>query len=325
MKAAVRTDRGMALLEVAMPRPGPHEILVKVRASSLNRADLALVDGLAHGAHGGTGTRLGLEWSGDVVEVGAEVAAFGVGDKVMCSGVGGFAEVAVTDWRRAFPFPHRAIGYEAAACLPISLRTTWTALSRVGQLQPGEAVLVLGASSAVGLMSLQVANLLGAGIVIGTSTNPARRARLGEFGADAALDSNDPGWVEKVHALTDGRGADLAIDFLAGPLINDCMRAVALGGRIVNVGRMAGETGHFDFDLHSMRRIRYLGTTFRTRTIEEVGEIARQVATGLWPALEAGRLGVPIDVRLPLARVAEACELMRRNAHFGKIVLTAEP
>jgi NADPH2:quinone reductase len=321
VKAAVRTEEGTRWLEVETPRPAATEILVKVRACSLNRADLALVDGRAHGAHGGPGTRLGLEWSGDVVEVGSDVTAFAVGDKAMCSGVGGFAEYAVTDWRRAFAFPARPIGYEAAACLPISLRTTCTALAVVAKLQRGETVLVLGASSGVGLMTLQVAKELGAGLVIGTSTNPARRARLAEFGADAALDSNDAAWVEQVQALTGGRGVDVAVDFLAGPLLNDCMRAVAIGGRIVNVGRMAGESGPFDFDLHSMRRIQYLGTTFRTRTLEEVRTIANEVRERLWPALEAGRLGVPIDVRLPLDQVAEACELMRRNAHFGKIVL----
>ena len=91
-------------------------------------------------------------------------------------------------------------------------------------------------------------------------------------------------------ARTGGRGVDLVVDFLAGPLINDSMRATALGGRIVNVGRMAGETGTFDFDLHSIRRIQYLGTTFRTRSHEEVGAIGEQVKADFWPALRAGRL-----------------------------------
>ena len=185
-----------------------------------------------------------------------------------------------------------------------------------------KSVLVLGASSGVGLMSLQVAKLLGAGTVIGTSTKADRRKRLPEFGADVAIDSNDPEWVEQVLERTGGLGVDLLIDFLAGPLINASMRAVKLGGRIVNVGRMAGESGQFDFDLHSMRRIQYLGTTFRTRSADEVHAIQQQVRTDLWPALEAGRLGVPIDAALPIERVQEAFDLMRTNGHFGKIVLT---
>ncbi|MEN4922832.1 zinc-binding dehydrogenase [Achromobacter spanius] len=324
MKAAVRTEKGIAIAEVPIPEPKPTEILVRVRASSLNRADLSLVDGKAHGAHGGAGTVLGLEWSGDVVKVGAQVKAYQPGDKVMCSGIGGFAEYAVADWRRVFPFPDPAMDYETAACLPVALRTTHTSIAVTGQLQKGQSVMILGASSGVGLMSLQVAKLLGAGLVIGTSTKPDRRERLKDFGADVVLDSNDPDWVRQVLAHTGNAGVDLLIDFLAGPLINDSMRAVAIGGRIVNVGRMAGETGTFDFDLHSMRRIQYLGMTFRTRTPEDFGVIAQRVQEAFWPALQAGGLRLPIDARLPLDSVLEATELMRSNAHFGKIVLTQQ-
>ncbi|XAH21252.1 zinc-binding dehydrogenase [Xylophilus sp. GW821-FHT01B05] len=321
MKGAVLTPQGIDIQELPVPRPGRTELLVKVRASSLNRADLFLVQGRAHGGHGGTGTQLGLEWSGDVVAIGAEVPAFKVGDRVMCSGIGGLSEYAVADWRRTFSFPQRDIGYAAAACLPVSLRTTHVSIATTGRLRRGESVLVLGASSAVGLMSLQVAKLLGAGLVIGTSTKADRRAKLGEFGADVTIDSNDANWAEQVLRHTDGRGVDLLIDFLAGPLINDSMRAVKLGGRIVNVGRMAGESGTFDFDLHSMRQIQYLGTTFRTRTADEVLAIQRQVQDDFWPALEAGQLGVPIDATLPIERACEAFALMKANGHFGKIVL----
>ena len=322
MKAAILTSRGAEVLEADQPVPKASEILVKVRASSLNRADLLLVDGKSHGLAGGVGTPLGLEYSGDVVAVGGDVTAYRPGDRVMCSGNGGFAEYAVTDWRRAFPIPMAAMDYETAACLTVAVRTTHVAVVTHGQLQRGQSVLVLGASSGVGLMVLQVAKLLGAGTVIGTSTKADRRAQLGDFGADIALDTGESSWRDHVLKHTGGRGVDLVVDFLAGPFINDSMRATALGGRIVNVGRMAGESGDFDFNLHSLRRIQYLGTTFRTRTADEVAAISEGVKTDLWAALRDGKIRLPIDVRLPLERVAEACELMRRNEHFGKIVLT---
>lgn len=322
MRGAVLTPSGISLEDLPVPRPKATEILVKVRASSLNRADLAMADGRPHGSLGGAGTRLGLEWSGDILAVGEEVNTFKVGERVMCSGNGGLSEYAVADWRRTFPFPKRSTSYEAAACLPVSLRTTHVSIITTGKLQRGESVLVLGASSGVGLMSLQVAKLLQAGLVIGTSTKADRRARLAGFGADLAIDSNDPKWVQQVLEHTNGRGVDLLIDFLAGPLINDSMRAVNVGGRIVNVGRMAGESGRFDFDLHSMRRIQYLGTTFRTRSADEVHAIQQQVQADFWPALEAGRLGVPIDAALPIDRLKEAFDFMRANGHFGKIVVT---
>ena len=136
MKGVLLTDRGPALVEIERPTPKPVEMLVKVRASSLNRADLLIVDGRQHGEHGGTGTPLGLEWSGDVVEVGSDVSAFRPGDRVMCSGIGGFAEYAVTDWRRAFPLPSAAMDYEAAAGLTIALRTAHVARSRTGNSGP---------------------------------------------------------------------------------------------------------------------------------------------------------------------------------------------
>lgn len=322
MKGAVLTPHGIEIQDLPLPRMAATDLLVKVQASSLNRADLFIVEGRTHGGHGGAGTPLGLEWSGDVVAVGSDVTAFRVGDRVMCSGIGGLSEYAVADWRRSFAFPKRDIGYEAAACLPVSLRTTHVAIATTGELRQGESVLVLGASSAVGLMSLQVAKLLGAGLVIGTSTKADRRAQLARFGADVAIDSSDADWADQVLRHTGGRGVDLLIDFLAGPLINDAMRAVRVGGRIVNVGRMAGESGHFDFDLHSMRRIRYLGTTFRTRSADDVDEIQQQVRADLWPALEAGRLGVPIDAVFPISQASEAFDLMKANGHFGKIVLT---
>ena len=322
MRGAVLTPQGIALQDLPTPQPQATEVLIKVRASSLNRADLFLVEGRSHGGHGGAGTVLGLEWSGDVVAVGAEVTEFTPGDRVMCSGIGGLSQYAVADWRRCFAFPKRQLGYEAAACLPVSLRTTYVALATHGQLQKGESVLVLGASSAVGLMCLQVARLMGAGQVVGTSTKADRRDKLSAFGADAAIDTQAPDWADQVLALTEGRGVDLIVDFLAGPTINDSMRATRLGGRIVNVGRMAGESGEFDFDLHSMRRIQYLGTTFRTRSADEVKAIQRAVQRELWPALEAGQLKLPIDAVMPIEQVAAAFELMRSNGHFGKIVVT---
>ncbi len=324
MKAFIRTESGVELKNIDIPKPTENEILIRVRASTLNRADLSLVDGKAHGSHGGPGTVLGLEWAGDVVKVGASVNTFKPGDRVMCSGLGGFAEYAVTDWRRAFPIPNEQMSYEAASCLPVALRTAHTALTELGQLQKGQSVLVLGASSGVGIMTMQVAKALGAGRVIGTSTKQERRKDLHAFGADFAINSKDQDWSQQILKLTENQGVDLSIDFLAGPLFNDNMRAVKIGGRIVNVGRMAGEFAEVDFDLHSMRRIQYLGMTFRTRSVENVGEIAGRVRNDLWEALQANQLGLPIDIRLPLERAKEAFELMRGNAHFGKIVLTQD-
>jgi NADPH2:quinone reductase len=206
----------------------------------------------------------------------------------------------------------------------VALQTMHNAVVTAGRLKAGESVLIQGASSGVGLMGLQIAKVMGAAVVIGTSTNEARRARLKEFGADVALDSQDAGWPEAVKKATGGKGVDLIVDQVSASVANQNMQAAAILGRIVNVGRLGGMKGEFDFDLHALKRIDYIGVTFRTRTIDDVREINRLWRADLWPALEAGKLTMPIDRTFPLEKAADALAVMRSNAHFGKIVLTMD-
>ena len=322
MKAVVLTGEGLSVRDVPMLRPKPNEVLVKVAASGLNRADLIMAAGRPHGALGGAGAVAGLEWAGEVVEVGAEVPEFQPGDRVMCSGAGGYAEYAVTDWGRVCPMPRAASGPVAAATLPIALQTMHDALVTNGRLAAGESVLIQGASAGVGLMALQIARLKGAGTVLATSRHAGRRARLAAFGADLALDPADPAWVEKARAASGGKGVDLVIDQVSGGLANQTMQAAAVRARIVNVGRLGGFSGDFDFDLHALKRIAYIGVTFRTRTVDEVRAINATMRADIWDAVESGVLSLPIDRTFPLERAADAQAHMRANAHFGKIVLT---
>jgi NADPH2:quinone reductase len=321
MKAAIVTDQGVQLRDAPMPAPRPNEVLVRVRAAALNRADLTVAAGLKHGATGGPGTVVGMEFAGEVVELGGEVRGVAVGDRVMGSGAGAFAEYAVADWGRASPLPDPAMGFARAATLPIALQTMHDAVVTNGRLAEGEAVLIQGASSGVGLMAMQIARAMGARLVIGASTSPARRARLAEFGADLAIDPGEAGWSRHVLAATDGRGVELIVDQVSASVARENMLATALRGRIVNVGRLGGARGEFDYDLHALRRIAYIGVTFRTRTIEEVREINRRMRADLWEAVAAGTLRLPIDRSFPLDEVAEALAHMRANRHFGKIVL----
>jgi NADPH2:quinone reductase len=273
-----------------------------------------------HGAAGGVGAVLGVEWAGEIIEVGAEVTRMKPGDRVMCSGAGGFAEYAVADAGRVLPVPER-MSYEQAAALPVALQTMHDAVVTHGQLEAGDSVLVQGASSGVGLMALRIAKHMGAALVAGSSTHAERRAKLSEHGADLALDSSDPDWVKQVLDATDGRGVDLLVDQVAGPFFNQNMKATRILGRIVNVGRLGGTRAEVDFDLHAYRRLTYVGVTFRTRTREEVREIVRKLRADLWDALVAGSLDLPIDRVFAFDDVAAALERMRANQHFGKIVL----
>lgn len=327
MKAVVLGEGGVAVGDAPVPRPGPSQVLVRVRACSLNRADLIMASGRMHGGQGGPGAIPGLEWAGEIAEVGAEVPShFRPGDRVMCTGGGGYAEYAVTDWGRVAPIPAPAsggeMGFEEATTLPLALQTMHDAIVTNGRLAAGEAVLIQGASSGVGLMGLQIARLKGAGMVIGTSTDPGRRARLAEFGADLALDSRDPGWPDRALEATGGKGVNLVIDQVSGGVADGNMKAAAVLGRIVNVGRLGGFSGQFDFDLHALKRISYIGVTFRTRSVEEVRTITRLMREDLWDAVAAGRLRLPIDRVYRLDEAPEALARMKANAHFGKIVMT---
>ena len=321
MKAGVATEQGLALRDIQQPRPKPNEVLVRVRAASLNRADLITARGLPHGSHAGIGAPVGLEWAGEVVETGAEAKGYSAGDRVMCSGTGGYAEFAVSDFGRVNPMPD-GLSFEQAATLPVALITLHNALVTAGRLHAPDSVMIQGASSGVGLMGLQIAKLRGAGLVIGTSTNAERRGRLKEFGADLAIDTNEPGWPEAVLRATGGKGVNVVVDMLSGPVVAQTMKATAVLGRIVNVGRLAGAMAEFDFDLHALRRIDYIGVTFRTRTLEEVREINRRMRADLWDAVTAGKLALPIDRRFALDAAVEAQAHMRANRHFGKILLT---
>src|SRR6202023_1523624 len=153
MKAGVATEQGLALRDIPQPRPKPNEVLVKERAAALSRADLATARGIPHGSHGGIGAPVGIEWAGEVVETGAEVKGYRPGDRVMCSGTGGYAEYAVSDWGRVNPMPD-GMSFEHAATLPVSLITLHNALFTAGRVVAGERGVMWGASSGVGVMGL---------------------------------------------------------------------------------------------------------------------------------------------------------------------------
>ena len=315
MKAVIATEKGAELRDLPKPAPAANEILIRAHASSLNRADLLA-------AQRGGGARLGLECAGEVEAVGAEVKTFKPGDRVLASAAGGFAEYVVTDAGRAHRIPANNMTYAQAACLPVALQTMHNAIVTAGRLKRGEALLIQGASSGVGLMGMQIGKLMGASLVIGTSTNPQRRARLTEFGCDLALDSSDPKWPEAVKKATGDKGVDVIVDMISGAVGNQNLEAAAVLGRIVNVGRLGGNKGEFNFDVHALKRIDYIGVTFRTRSLGEIGEINRLMRADLWPAVEAGKLTLPIYKTYALDDIAEALALMKANAHFGKIVLS---
>src|ERR1700676_5544373 len=309
MKAYVYGANGAAITEVPKPAPKGTQVLVRVRACGLNRADLGMTKGRAHGSAGGVG------------EAGPQAKGLKPGDKVMGSGAAAFAEYTLADHGRLFRTPSN-MNFEEAATLPVALATMHNAVVTNGALQAGQSVLIQGASSGVGLMALQIAKLKGAKIVIGSSTDATRRGRLKEFGADLAVDSSDPAWADQVLQATGGEGVDLIVDQVSGKVATQNLAATRIKGRIVNVGRRGGTRADCNFDLHAGRRINYIGVTFRTRWIEEIREIFDEVRKDIWPAVESRKLQLPIDKVFAFDDIGKAFEHMEANKHLGKIVVT---
>jgi len=320
MKAAIVTETGLEIREVPQPKPKPNEVLVRVRATGLNRADLPGIYGAGQHRRN-PGTIPGLEWSGEVVECGADAKTFKPGDRVLCTGQAGYAEYAVADYGRTTPIPANNMTWEQAATLPSALGTMHDAIMTNGRMKPGETILIQGASSGVGLMGLQIAKLKGGRLVIGSSTNDARRARLKEYGADLAIDTRKADWPDEVVKATGGKGVDVIIDMISASVANQNMAAASVLGRIVNVGRLGGSRGEFDYDLHAQKRIAYIGVTHRTRSLDELREEVRRMREDLWGAVTAGKLHLPIDKVFKLDEAEAAQAHMRTNSHFGKIVL----
>jgi NADPH2:quinone reductase len=238
----------------------------------------------------------------------------------MAAGLKGFAEFACADWGRVNAFPMESMSMAAAATLPIALQTMHNALITQAGLCTGQDVLVVGAGSGVGLMGVIMARALGADKVFATSTSAERRAQLLSFGADLAVDTSEPGWSGKILAATGGKGVDATIDMVSGNTVNDSLAATKVCGTIVNVGRLGGGAVNFDAELHALRRLRYIGVTFRTRSVEEVRVINELMQADLGGLLREGKLRLPF-VKHPFAKVREALDTMSANKHFGKIVL----
>ena len=224
MKAAVLGENGVEVRDLPKPEPKPNEVLIRVRATSLNRADLSVAMGHQHGRVGGVGARLGLECAGEVEAVGSAVKGFKAGDRVMAAAPGGYAEYVAADEHRATRIPANNMTYEQAACFPVALQTMHNAIVTAGRLKAGETLLIQGASSGVGLMGMQIGKLKGASLVMGTSTHAGRRARLNEYGCDLAIDTTDPTWPEQVKKATGDKGVNLIVDMVSGTTVNQKLR-----------------------------------------------------------------------------------------------------
>ncbi|MFO1188099.1 MAG: zinc-binding dehydrogenase [Alphaproteobacteria bacterium] len=318
----VAGERGPTLrvCDVPDPKPGPQDVLVRVRAAGVNRADLRRRQ-QHFPVQAGTPEIAGLEIAGEIVAVGIRVKGFRPGDRIMAMANGGYAELAAIDHRIVLRVPSD-MGWVEAAAVPVLYQTAFDAVCTNGKLRRGETVLIHAVSSGAGLACLQMAKARGAGMVLGTSTSAKKLARLRDLGLDVGIDSQTESFAEVTRQKTADRGANLVIDNVGRGVLAGTMACTALGARIVSVGRMGGQTDQIDLDLLALRRLSLIGVTFRTRSIAEKAQIRRRFEAEVMPDIAAGRLRPVIDRTFPLDQALEAQTYMASNAHLGKIILT---
>ena len=321
MKAVTLGDDGIEIKDLPNPEPTSEQVLVKVKSCGLNRSDLLETQGQSFGHTGGDTKIIGGEFAGEIVELGEGVEDLKVGDKVMCRGGSGWAEYAVANHKRAIKFNPEQISWEQAASIQGNLQTMHDAIVTNGKFISGQSVFIQGASSGVGIIGLQIAKALGSSLVLGSSTNKNKLSKLSSYGADILIDTSKENWLDEVLDVTEGKGVDVLIDMLSGDFVNKNMEATKINGHFINIVRLAGMNGNFNYDLHAKRRLHYVGTTGRTRSVEENLDVARVANKDLWDHVVDGKIRHVIFKTFRLNEASDALNIMNENRHFGKLVL----
>lgn len=313
-------ERRLVVDDVPAPTLGAAQLLVQVRAAGVNRADLAVTAGTYHGREPGGRFVAGSELAGEVLAVGPSVDGWHVGDRVMAMGAG-FAEQAVVHVSVAVPVPAE-LDDATAGALPVALATMHDALVTNGRCEPGQHVVVNGASSGVGVVGVRMALQLGAASVIGTSRSADKRRQLADLVADDRFVAVAPDdLVARARDLTDGRGVDVIVDNVGASALADNITAAAVCGRIVQVGRLGGRHATIDLDELARKRIALVGVTFRTRTAAERAAVVAAAWADLATAVGSGAVVPVVHATYPLEDVAGAHEALAQDRHIGKLVI----
>jgi NADPH2:quinone reductase len=326
MKAIVFTGAGgpevVEVREVPDPVPQRGEVLVRVRAAALNRADLLQRRGLYPPPPGVREDIPGLELAGEVVRCGEGVAGWKAGDRVMAIAAGeAQAELAVVHERMLIPVPD-GLPLERAGALPEAGITSHDALFTLGGLRPGWPVLIHAVGSGVATAALQIARAAGA-TVIGTSRTPDKLERARGLGLDHGLliSRDGPGFADEVKRLTGGRGVPLVLDFVGAPYLAENLASLAVGGRVVVIGTLGGGKAELDLGAPMRLRASVIGTVLRPRPLEEKVAATRAFARDVLPLVASGRVKPVVDAAVPLAGAREAHARLEKNETYGKLVL----
>lgn len=305
--------------DIAVPELKPGQVLVRVRASGLNRGEITQ----ARDRVSGDAITVGVEFAGEVAAVGAGVGGWKEGDRVMGHGRECQAQFVLADPLSLMPVP-ASVSWIEAASFPNAFVTAHDAVVTNGQLKTGESILVNAASGGVAWAALQIASLWGATPVIAASRSAAKLDKLHAYGVDVGIDTSRESLLDGLRRATDKRGVDLIVDMVGGPAFQDNLEGLAIGGRLVNIARLGGATAQIDLGLLWLKRLRLIGVTFRTRSEAERLACVQACARDMLPFLQAGRVRWAIDRTFPLEDIHSAHAYMMKAEHSGKIVLTID-
>ncbi|RJQ10343.1 MAG: NAD(P)H-quinone oxidoreductase [Dehalococcoidia bacterium] len=328
MRAAVvvRPEQVDAFDIQELPDPviGPEEVLVAVKASALNRADLLQRRGRYNGPPGTRNDIPGLEMAGVIAETGSRVVGWKPGDRVMAllGGMGYASRIAVHE-RMLMPVPPN-LTFEQAASIPEVFLTAYDALFLQCELKMGESVLIHAAGSGVGTAGIQMASAQGCR-VFGTAGSQEKLEKAAALGLDVGIEYHTQDFAEVIKERTGGRGVDVILDVIGAPYWDQNIASLALKGRMVIVGSMGGGVvEQMNIGALSQKRASVRGTLLRARPLEEKATLVQAFVNRVLPLFANETLVPVVDVTFPLDQVGEAHRLMESNANFGKIVLTIE-
>jgi NADPH:quinone reductase len=310
----------LRLTDRPIPQPGDGEVLIRVAAAGVNRPDVVQRQG-HYPPPPGASDLPGLEVAGTVTALGSNVTGISVGDEVtaLLSG-GGYAEYATAPAPLCLPIPPGLSTIEAAA-LPETYFTVWTNLFERGGCKTGDNVLVHGGTSGIGTTAIQLAAAFGARVFATAGTHA--KARFCEsLGAARGIDYRTEDFVEIVKSATEGKGADIILDMVAGTYVQRNIEAAAVDGRIVVIAVLGGARAEIMMNKIMVKRLTLTGSTLRPRTIAQKAVVAEGVRRNVWPLLATRRVRPIIHATFPLAEAAEAHRLMETSNHIGKIMLT---
>ena len=321
MKAViVNEDHSLSWGDVDHPKIGDQEVLIKISATAINRADLMQRKGL-YPAPPGASEIMGLECAGEIVEVGAACTRFKVGDKVcaLLAG-GGYSQYASAHEGSVLPIPN-GLSDEQGAALPEVFATAWLNLFIEAGLKAGDKAIVHAGASGVGTTAIQLCKAFGVSSFVTVGSKDKLRDCI-ELGASGGFNRHDGSFLETAKMFAGESGVDVILDPVGAGYLSDNLSLLGLGGRLVLIGLMGGNKAELDLAQMMMKRVRIIGSTLRTRPVTEKAIVMAQLEENVWPKIASQEIQPIIEAAFPITKIAAAHDLVASDVTTGKVILT---